>query len=323
MPTNPPRPAKSSKEIFDPFNSSATGHQRAENRLGGSTSWRDSRTYKLQNQFKSGAGGGKRVSDTVGAGSLDFGQDGRTANGGWEKGAKGFRTNGQQSILENLKVDKDVERPAKRVKTEQSNPKRTTLVNPYTPFRTADGGIRETSWTSHESSPSHLLSPIDPNISLEEPKVAEADKENESITKAAASPQIFANLNIYINGSTAPMISDLKLKRLLTSHGAGISIALGRRTVTHVIIGRPNSSGGAGGGLSGSKLQKEITRTGGNAIRYVTAEWALESIKAEKRLPEPNFAALSVAPKGVMSVASMLERCQGKKGDAALKDDGG
>ncbi|RMD42955.1 hypothetical protein DV735_g2180, partial [Chaetothyriales sp. CBS 134920] len=47
-----------SKTIFDPFNSSATGHQRAESRLGGSTSWRDSRSYKLSHQFRDGSGSG-------------------------------------------------------------------------------------------------------------------------------------------------------------------------------------------------------------------------------------------------------------------------
>ena len=88
----PPLAAKPTKHIFDPFNSSATGHQRADNRLSGSTSWRDSRSLKLREQFSSGASGGKRVSDTVGAGSTDWGLDGRLENGGWERGAKGLRS---------------------------------------------------------------------------------------------------------------------------------------------------------------------------------------------------------------------------------------
>jgi hypothetical protein len=57
---------------FDAWNSSATGHQRAENRLGGSTGWKQSRTTKLSYQFKSGGTGGKRISDQVGAGSEDW-----------------------------------------------------------------------------------------------------------------------------------------------------------------------------------------------------------------------------------------------------------
>jgi hypothetical protein len=57
---------------FDAWNSSATGHQRAENPLGGSTGWRQSRSMKLSHQFKNGSTGGKRISDQVGAGSVDW-----------------------------------------------------------------------------------------------------------------------------------------------------------------------------------------------------------------------------------------------------------
>jgi hypothetical protein len=324
MNSNAPRPGKPSREIFDPFNSSTTGHQRAENRLSGSTSWRDSRSAKLKNQFKSGAGGGKRVSDTVGPGSLDFGQDGRTANGGWEKGAKGLRTGGQKSICEILQVEKNVERPLKRIKTEGSTSEPTIVVNPFTPFRKADGSIRETSWTSHESTPSRLLSPIDPNISFEGTDESPAEDNVLKPTEDAPSkPQIFAGLRFCVNGSTAPLISDHKLKQVLSEHGAGVSIALSRRTVTHVIIGLPNSNGGSGGGLSGSKLHKEVTRKGGSAVKYVTAEWVLESVKAGKRQPESKFAALSIAPKGVMSAADMFKRAQPKGSGKVSKDDGG
>lgn len=92
--------ASTARTFFDPWNSSSTGHQRAENRLSGSTSWRQSRSLKLAEQYKGGLGGGKRVADTADAGSEDFGQDGRLANGGWEKGAKGLRTGGQKSLAE-------------------------------------------------------------------------------------------------------------------------------------------------------------------------------------------------------------------------------
>lgn len=56
---------------FDAWNSSSSGHQHAENRLSGSTAWRESRAMKLAHQFKSGGTGGMRVYDTVGAGSED------------------------------------------------------------------------------------------------------------------------------------------------------------------------------------------------------------------------------------------------------------
>lgn len=57
---------------FDSWNSSSTGHQRAENRAASSGGWRESRKRKLGEQFGSGRGGGKRVADGVGDGSADF-----------------------------------------------------------------------------------------------------------------------------------------------------------------------------------------------------------------------------------------------------------
>lgn len=100
-PARPTAAAPAVRTFFDPWNSSSTGHQRAENRLSGSTSWRYSRNLKLSEQYKGGLqGGSKRVFDTVGAGSKDFGKDGRKENGGWEKGASGLRTGGQQSLAE-------------------------------------------------------------------------------------------------------------------------------------------------------------------------------------------------------------------------------
>jgi hypothetical protein len=105
--TPPVKAASPARTFFDPWNSSSTGHQRAENRLSGSTSWRASRNLKLGEQYKGGlGGGGRRVADTVGAGSEHFGQDGWKPNGGWEEGARGLRTGGQQSLAELWSVSK-------------------------------------------------------------------------------------------------------------------------------------------------------------------------------------------------------------------------
>ncbi|GIZ48551.1 hypothetical protein CKM354_001160500 [Cercospora kikuchii] len=327
MPYKAPVAAKPSKQIFDPFNSSATGHQRAENRLGGSTSWRDSRSLKLREQFSAGSGGGKRMNDTVGAGSLDFGQDGRTENGGWERGAKGLRTGGQQSIWESMKVKKEEEseRPAKRVKTESLTSKPSTIVSPFTPYKKQDGTIRETTWTSHELSPSDLLEPLytpekpDESASVmvkqeqdSTPFATAADNstnaavEEDEVAKKPAAPQIFTNLTIYLNGCTAPL-SDHKLKHLISTHGGNMSISLGRRTVTHVTLGKINANGGAGGGLAGSKIQKEIATLRGKSVKFVTAEWIVDSIKAGKRLPESRYEAMKLAPKGVANISTIFK----------------
>ncbi|TKA27013.1 hypothetical protein B0A50_05204 [Salinomyces thailandicus] len=317
MPTAPAA-AKPSKHIFDAFNSSATGHQRAENRLGGSTSWRDSRNKKLREQYRSGAGGGTRVSDTVGAGSLDFGHDGRTENGGWVAGAKGLRTGGQKSIREMAGVSKETERPAKRLKVDGEE-KPTKLVNPWTPVRKEDGRIRETSWTSHESSPSHLLSHWDAVESTSDHKQEDVQDRPED----EAAPQIFRSLCFYINGSTLPTVSDHRLKFMIRRHGGDMSIMLGRRTVSHVIVGKANAKGGCGGGLASSKIQKEVTRRGGNAVNYVTADWVMESIKAGKRLPESRFEGLNLAPKGVNSIASMFGKADQSSAKTKKSDKDG
>jgi twin BRCT domain len=86
---------------------------------------------------------------------------------------------------------------------------------------------------------------------------------------------IFDGLVIYINGSTYPSISDYKLKLALAENGARMSLHLGRKQVTHVILGKPSGAAGigAGGGLSGTKIEKEIRRVGGHGVKYVGVEW--------------------------------------------------
>lgn len=222
---------------------------------------------KLGHQFRAGSSGGKYIADSVGAGSLDFGKDGRKESGGWEKGAPGLREKGWRDVGAMMMEGSQAER-AKQVVEK----KRKTLEYPEIAF-----------------------------ASLPQEEEAKAERREKPI---------FAGLTIYLNGSTAPMISDHKLKHLLASHGANISIALGRRSVTHVILGKHNDGrgGGAGGGLAGSKIQKEISRVGGKGIRYVGVEWVIESVKAGKRLSEARFETLSVAPRGVKSVYGMFKK---------------
>ncbi|KAI9878376.1 MAG: hypothetical protein M1830_001081 [Pleopsidium flavum] len=272
--TQHPPAAKPTRIHFDPWNSSATGHQRADNRLAGSTSWRQSRTTKLGHQFRGGAGGGKRVFDTVGAGSKDFGKDGRKENGGWEVDAPGLRESGWQDVRGLLGSGE------KKVGVEK--------------------GVKST---------------------------ARNEGEGVEVVKPKDEKKIFQGLCVYINGSTAPMASDHKLKYLLSENGASMSIALGRRSVTHVILGTPNGSSvrdGAGGGLAASKIQKEIKRVGGCGVKYVGVDWVLESIKAGKRLPEAQFSTMKIAAKGQQSVYGMFTKADGsasaKSAATATKD---
>lgn len=145
----------------------------------------------------------------------------------------------------------------------------------YPPSRShrSNRNMRENS--RREQGQTNVL-PSKPNPVHSSPAKAEAEEGALQDQKPGQqTKKIFQNLCIYINGSTAPMVSDLHVKRLLAEHGAGISISLGRRRVTHVILGKPNSAGnqGAGGGLAAGKLEREIKRVGGCGVKYVGVEW--------------------------------------------------
>ncbi|KAH7118811.1 hypothetical protein B0J11DRAFT_440695 [Dendryphion nanum] len=263
------------RTLFDPWNSSSTGHQRAENRLSGSTSWRESRNLKLREQYLGGlSGGAKRVADTVGAGSEEFGKDGRKANGGWERGAKGLRGTAQMSLVEVWGASKAGRGDSKLQDVRLQG----------------KAGASDRSDASEDGETTALSSAL--KEELLQPK------------------RIFEGLCFYLNGSTAPLVGDYKLKQLLAERGANMSIALGRRSVTHVILGMSNSHRGCGGGLAATKIQKEIARTGGKGVKFVSVEWVLLSIAAERRLPESRFASSTtkLAPQNQNSVYGMLRR---------------
>jgi hypothetical protein len=142
---SPAKAAAPARTFFDPWNSSSTGHQRAENRLSGSTSWRASRNLKLSEQYKGGlGGGGKRVADTVGAGSTDFGKDGRKENGGWEKGARGLRTGGQMSLAEVWGASKAGKKSLQEKGIEKAN----VLVEAHAASRDTSEGSDQSEGTS-------------------------------------------------------------------------------------------------------------------------------------------------------------------------------
>lgn len=238
-PPKPERPKAAAPKYgssFDPWNSSSTGHQRAENRLGGSTGWRDSRSAKLQSQFKGGAQGGKRMSDAVGAGSQD-----------WDPKIQAIvppelRARAKSSVMDML-----------------SNP----------------GTMKQSMTSLSRGSTPASVSGDHEGSTAEETRTMQRQIEDEAQQQEKDQPRkIFDGVVVYVNGSTHPLISDHKLKHVLAEHGARMSIHLGRRKVTHVILGRPTGGGGgAGGGLAGGKLQKEIQKVGGAAVKFVGVEW--------------------------------------------------
>lgn len=230
----PPAEPIHSGRAFDPWNSVAAGHQRAETRVP--TGWRESRARKLQSQFRAGPSGGDRISDFVGAGAQDFDE--------------------KRGVL-----------IPKEVRARALNSVADMLRNP--------GTMATASQTSSQS-PSCLPEEegLRKGIGHVEDEETRQQWQGKEEGGSSNSRKIFDGLNIYVNGSTHPLISDHKLKQVLAENGARMSIHLGRRQVTHVILGKPTGRNtGAGGGLAGGKLEKEIRRVGGCGVKYVGVEW--------------------------------------------------
>jgi hypothetical protein len=189
---------------------------------------------KMNSQFGAGNSGGARIHDTVGAGSDLYDEKLRVVV------PKEVRAMARNSVID-------------------------LLVKP--------GTMKAALGITAPAPPS--LSSEDSGLSAEDKLTALRKEEDDAREEAKqAGRRIFEGLVVYVNGSTHPLISDHKLKHLLAEHGARMSLHLGRRQVTHVILGRPNGGGfGAGGGLAGGKLEREIRRVGGCGIKFVGVEW--------------------------------------------------
>lgn len=234
----PPAEPVHSRRAFDPWNSVAAGHQRAETRVP--TGWRESRARKLQNQFRAGPSGGDRMSDSVGAGAQDFDE--------------------KRGVL-----------ISKEVRARALNSVADMLRNPGTMATASQASSQSQACLPEEKGLQKGAEYVqdDDTRGLGDAQQGQKNEEGQNTSR-----KIFDGLNIYVNGSTHPLISDHKLKQVLAENGARTSIHLGRRQVTHVILGKPSGRNtGAGGGLAGGKLEKEIRRVSGCGVKYVGVEW--------------------------------------------------
>ncbi|AEO62315.1 uncharacterized protein THITE_2106365 [Thermothielavioides terrestris NRRL 8126] len=251
---------------FDPWHSVAAGHQRPETR--GPQGWRESRNMKMNSQFRAGNSGGPRISDTVGLGSEDF--DERLGM----LVPKQVRARAGHSVADMLRNPGSM-RPASRAASRAAEGAATAAssntARPHGPVPVLGAEEGRENRRSHERAAEEQLA-LARQAEDEAREPREADKADKA--QKAQERRIFDGLVVYVNGSTHPLVSDHKLKHLLSEHGARMSLHLGRRQVTHVILGKPSGpNGGAGGGLAGGKLEKEIRRVGGSGIRFVGVEW--------------------------------------------------
>ncbi|KAL2196512.1 hypothetical protein P885DRAFT_78238 [Corynascus similis CBS 632.67] len=274
---------------FDPWNSASTGHQRAE--TCGPQGWRESRNMKMNHQFRAGNSGGERISDAVGVGSEDFDE---------RLGLfvpKEVRARAMNSVADMLRNPGTM-----RAALRPSAPSTSVSRLARTPGEEELGNTKGNQGEDESTAEKKLT------LDLK----AEDEARDEEKARQTQERKIFDGLVIYVNGSTYPLVSDHKLKYLLSEHGARISSHLGRRQVTHVILGKPSGpNGGAGGGLASGKLEKEIRRVGGCSIKFVGVEWVLESIKAGRRLPEARFANLKIAARRQKSLLGAFSKADG------------
>ena len=213
---------------------------------------------KLSHQFKSGESGGKRISDQVGAGSEH-----------WDEKAKAL-------------IPKEVRERARH-----------SVADMVTGKDPIGKGIGMT----HQSQGDDQILKYGKSVLTNEEKLMAQRKREDDLKeekKSSRKKGVFDGLVIFVNGSTYPLISDHKLKHVLAENGAKMSLHLGRRQVTHVILGRPSGTSGvgAGGGLSGTKMEKEIRRVGGCGVKYVGVEWYIVQFSTSEEFSQSNFSLL-------------------------------
>ncbi|KAJ5571745.1 hypothetical protein N7535_005405 [Penicillium sp. DV-2018c] len=319
VPDRPTRPAKPPPEPqnhlkFDTWQSPSTGHQRAGEggSFLGSTSWRQARSDKLSRQYRSGdclptrqpAGSGrdKTPERNLVPGAFDgkcASQSPPRVSGEWAmvSGEVAARNElGVRNIRSFMSVNK--RKASDGLEREKKVEKKGRI-----------GGGEE---TKKEEDPKC-------QVDYEESKSGSSCSAAKDLDLKSTS-NIFAGVTVFVNGSTLPQISEYKLKHLLVGNGARTSIYMARKTVTHVIIGQPNTGtgngaavSGAGGGLAAGKLQQEIARGGWKGVKVVSVDWAIESIRAGRRLAESRFPGMHVAAKGQRSVAGMFGLQEVKK----------
>ncbi|PKY05301.1 hypothetical protein P168DRAFT_304323 [Aspergillus campestris IBT 28561] len=292
--------------IFDPWNSSSTGHQRGETSTG--TAWRRTREEKLAAQFSSSSS-----TSSSSAPSYAPSAGGETGGNGGEwvwmndhpalgSGNGMDKESGQRDIRDMFSVGKG---SSSRPLLNGDGKKESCLLpSNDTTTTTTTNSIKTQNQPQIHNTPQTQTHNTQPNESSE-PSISRETEERKR--------GIFSNLTIHLNAPSSPLISDHALRHLLVAHGASLALSVSRR-VTHIIVGRPNTSSsspagtgisGAGGGLSATKLQREIAKAGCRGFRVVGVEWVLESIKAGKRLSEARFA-MNVAGRGQRSVLAFV-----------------
>lgn len=254
--------------IFDPWNTTATGHQRTENTYARTVSWREMRHEKLAKQF--GENPHRAVNNYY---NNNDGHRGTQKQGSWEwvseeeAHRQRLRREGMRDIRDFFMKSK----PASAlISTSPSGSSSSSSSS------SSVGGKRKEEIVFCPSGSSSATDDVN-------------STETGSNSNDKPKKKIFSNLTFYINGSTFPDISDHKLKYLISEHGGRIALHLSRRGVTHVILGRNHrhhhhhhhqGDSSQQLALAAGKIQRELSRGGAGSkgtamgtVRFVGVDW--------------------------------------------------
>lgn len=293
-----PQPSEPRNHLHvDPWQSASTGHQRAAEGGGflGSTSWRNARSAKLTRQYRSGdclpgrgkglgmglgLGGGVRNTATQESTLVPGAFDGKCATQSPPK----IPASGEWAMVAG-DVARRNELGVRDIRSFMGVSKRKAVDEPEKDTKAETKKIKCVVGGNRSLSPARDAKEMDKQKEKEEEKpqiedTPQPESRSDASLDLKSTSRIFAGVTIFINGSTLPQISEYKLKHLLASNGAKTSIYIARKTVTHVLVGQPNTGAasgtavsGAGGGLAASKLQQEIARGGWKCVKVVSVDW--------------------------------------------------
>lgn len=241
----------SNHQTFDPWNTSSTGHQVSETPSSSITSWRRIRAAKLAHQF-------------------DPPRQPQSVQKSQSKGAEVWKWVPEPEATRHQLGCRDIrsylgvrKRPRPRLESGGDD---------------ADGTgekkrIRQAETNNNEQQKEPGMGDGERGVLVDGGARHRLDSGGPGSGDPTPKKGIFTGTTVYVNGSTLPLISDHRLKHLLVTGGATLALSLERKSVTHVIVGRPCSGpAGSGGGLAGGKLNREIERAGGQ-VKVVNADW--------------------------------------------------
>lgn len=128
--------------------------------------------------------------------------------------------------------------------------------------------------------------------------------------------EIFAGTRCYVNGFSSGEFSAHLINKLISSHGGRFDYVL-RTSTTHWVCES----------IPDGKVNKELTTKRRKLLYFVTPNWVVDSVDANKRLPERNYIIKQFSPQaksqffnkrnvGDVSIKKILFRERGSKPEA-------